>query len=100
MTHTILSNGKIRLVLMEQPGTAKTEHNVQRIEMNAAGGWKTVVSGISGAEFSTTLGSMNATACKVARNASGEWTALLSGMNNEYEAEERITLATDKPIIF
>ena len=61
--------------------------------------WKTLLQGLPGAEFVTSLGAAPATSCQAHQNTDGAWVIDMRGSGAGWQAHERITLAADRPLL-
>jgi hypothetical protein len=92
-----LANGAMRVTLpqgREAPGWF-----VDSIEMRVGDAWRTILRGLDGREFNTSLGGCNAAECRVDQDARGVATAHLAGKIEAWEARESIALDPTAPIL-
>ncbi len=95
----VLSNGWVRVIIGQTTTQGRSGFFVDGVEMSTGKAWRQIVWGTAGAEFSTSLGSTDATSCEVSRNPAGEWVLRLSGKQERWSADGVITLLADRPVI-
>ena len=99
MQRKTLSNGCLQGVIEGSPRRGRREFRMARVRLKTARGWRTILHGVDGAEFSTSLGEANATRCESIKNdfAGGGWH--LSCRQSAWEADETVELAFDPPAL-
>lgn len=95
----MLSNGFLRAVIEESRRRAGREFHLAEVGLRTAHGWTTILRGVDGGEFSTSLGAANATRCETIENALAEGGLRLSCRQGTWEAEETLELSPGSTVL-
>ena len=93
------ANGSLRLAIQQTPRNGQGEFWVKAVQLKLSSDWQTILLGLDGQEFSTSLGSANATRCEVVKNDQSGTILRLSCQQDTWEAEEVIELTAASPVI-
>ncbi len=99
MQRETLSDGFLQVVIQRNPRRGREEFHLADVRLRTASGWRTILRGVDGAEFSTSLGDANATRCERIKNelSKGGWR--LRCRQRAWEAEETVQLASDPALV-
>ena len=87
-------------VVISSGGTAgKPTYRVSALAMKRDNGWRHILHGIEGQEFSTSVGSVNASACKTRKTADGGREIRLTATCEHWTATTVITLPADQAVV-
>lgn len=99
MREETLSNGFLQAVIEGNPRCGRQEFHLAEVKLRTAQGWQTILRGVDGGEFSTSLGGANATRCETIKNDATGRVWRLSCKQSAWEAEETLELASDSRIL-
>jgi hypothetical protein len=95
----IFSNGQLSLVIREARRNGRSEFWIHQVQLKMPNGWQTILDGVDGGEFSTSLGGANATRCETVKNDATGVILRMSCKQDTWEAEEVIELAAGSQVL-
>ena len=91
---------RLLAVTIATGGTAeRPAYHVQSIALRRAGHWPTILHGLDGHEFSTSVGATNASTCSTHQTADGGWEIHLAGACAAWTATAVITVPPDSAVV-
>ena len=93
------SNGQMILTIQEAQRNGRSEFWIHQVQLKLPDGSQTILEGVDGGEFSTSLGGANATGCEVVKNDASGLKLRLSGKQDAWEAEEEYELAAASSVL-
>lgn len=93
------SGDKLELVIGEATRNGRDEFWIRSVQLKMPEGWRVILEGVDGGEFSTSVGSANASKCEVVRDDTTGRTIRMSCRQDAWEAEEEIDLETGSPFM-
>ena len=94
-----VANRSLAVTIANGGTTERPAYHVQTIALRRAGHWQTILHGLEGHEFSTSVGATDAATCTTRQTADGGWEIHLAGASAAWTATAVITIPPDSPVI-
>ncbi len=95
----LVANDRLAVAIETGGAEDRPVFRVSALAMKTVEGWRSVLCGIDSGEFSSSIGSADATNCDISQTADGGWEIRLSGACEWWTAAEVITLAAGEAVI-
>lgn len=95
----VLENQWLAVAIGTEGTADKPTYRVSALSLKLPDGRRTLLHGIAGEEFSTSVGSTDATTCAVQQTTEGSWEIRMTGACGWWTASSIITLANDNAVI-